>query len=224
MDTHPDSVGTPAPRARRRDPLEPLSTTTGVLLGLLCTGLVLAVGATIFASGSILGWGRSASVCVTTNWQTSSDDTGWPGSPHLAPNVSAITSGFRLCTDHPSTAQRLWYTAQELPTTVLLVGAVLLMYLFVRAAQRSGVYTPTAARRLRVLGWFLLLGPVAQTAIRHLASTQLAKGMLIGGDGPLRTTTYSVQWAALLAGIAVLSFARILRLGSGMREELEAVI
>jgi Protein of unknown function (DUF2975) len=224
VNTHPDAVSTPAPDAKHRDPLEPLSTTTGVLLGLLCAGLVLAVGATIFASGSVLGWGRSASVCVTTNGQDSGSGSGWLGYIHLPSSVSAMTNGFRLCTDHPSTAQRLWFTLQELPTTVLLVGAVLLTYLFVRSARRSGVYTPTAARRLRVLGWFLIVGPVAQTLISHFASSRLAKGMIVGSAGPLGSVPYSVQWAVLLAGTAVLSFARILRLGSGMREELDGLV
>jgi hypothetical protein len=195
-----------------------------MLLGLLCAGLILAVGATIFASGSILGWGRSASVCVATDGQDTGSGTGWLGYIHLAPGVSAITSGFRLCTDHPSTAQRLWFTVQELPATILLVGAVLLMYLFVRSARHSGVYTPTAARRLRVLGWFLLAGPEVQAVLTHFAASQLAHGMITGSAGPLGAVPYSVQWPVLLAGIAVLSFARILRLGSGMREELDGLI
>jgi hypothetical protein len=220
----PGTVGAPAPQARRRDPLEPLSTATGTLLGLLGTGLVLAVGTTIFASGSILGWGRSASVCVATGGQDTAPDTGWLSDIHLAPGVSAMTSGFHLCTMTPSTAQRLWFTLQELPATVLLVGAVLLMYLFVRSARHLGVYTPTAARRLRVLGWFLLAGPVAQTVIAHFAASRLAHGMAADSAGPLGAVPYAVQWPVLLTGIAVLSFARILRLGSGMREELDGVI
>jgi hypothetical protein len=48
--------------------------------------------------------------------------------------------------------------------------------------------------------------------------------MTRGTHGVLGGAPYPVQWPVLLAGIGVLCFARILRQGSGMREELDAVI
>lgn len=209
--------------AKARNPLEPLATVSGVLVTLVGLGLAVVVAATIFGTGSVLGLGRNASICVDVNGVTSLSD-GRPAGYHPEAGVSPATTGYRFCADHPSVGQRTWYTVLHLPATLLFVGALLLVFLLVREAARNGIHTPATARRLHVLGWFLLAGAVLQVLVEQIASGRLLATMVteqprLFGDAP-----YHVGWAVLLAGVGVLSFARIVRVGAVMREDLEGTV
>src|SRR5580698_8431956 len=141
------STGTKA-----RNPLEPLTTVTAVLLGLAGVGLLAVIPATIFGSGSILGFGHAANVCADTG-EVVSGSAVQGLSQQTQPGVSLMSTGYQLCAAHPTGEQRLWYLVQHLPATALFLGALLLAFLFVRGAARDGIYTPVIATRLRVLGW-----------------------------------------------------------------------
>lgn len=210
--------------AKLRDPLEPLTTVTGTLLGLICLGFVVAVLATVFGSGSMMGFGHSASICVATGDSASGSST-QSLLQHTRTGVSLSTIGFEVCAAHPSTGQRLWYTLQELPATALFVGGVLMAFLLVRNAARHGIYTHTIAVRLRMLAWFLIAGTIVQSLVQHLAAGKLLDTMIASTFGPLTDSVpYHLQWSVLLTGAGVLSFARIMRIGVGMHEDLEGTV
>ena len=210
--------------AKLRDPLEPLTTVTGALLGIICLGFIALIPATIFGSGSMLGFGRSAYICADTGGLVNSPST-QSLLQQTQSGVSLSTTGFHLCATHPSTNQRLWYTLLELPTTVLFVGGVLMAFLLVRNAARHGIYTPATAGRLRALAWFLIGGAILQSLIQHLAASKLLATMITSASGPLTDSTpYHLQWSVLLTGAGVLSFARIMRIGATMQEDLEGTV
>jgi hypothetical protein len=209
--------------AKSRNPLEPLASVTSGLLFLFAALVAMAIVATVVGSGSVLGWGRDASVCVDTPGLYVSG-TGIKASGYqMNAGVDVMTSGYRFCVASPSTAQRLWFTLQQLPATVAGVGGLVLALLFIRHAERHGLYAAGVAVRLRVLGWFLLAVTVVMPLVQQFATTRLTETMTTGTSGPV-DAAYHWPWLTGLVGVAVLSFARIMRQGAVMREDLEGVV
>lgn len=211
-------------RERPRDPLEPLTTAATMLLGLIVLGFAAVIATTIFGSGSYLGFGHTAAICADTDSVSSGTDSqGLIG--QARPGVDLMTNGYHLCVLHPSAAQRLWYTLEELPTTLLLVGSVLLVYLLVRNAARHGIYTDAIAGRLRGLGWFLLVGSLIQPALVQIGRLKLLHSMIANSGGELGSgVTYEPILSLLFTGLGILSFARIMRIGVTMHEDLEGTV
>lgn len=207
--------------AKSRNPLEPLASVTWMILGLGVLGLGLSAVATAFGSGSFLGWGHHASVCVRTVGFSASDSNR-PGDPFMQPTAgtSRSISGYEFCTSSPTGSQRFWYIAENLPETLAGLGAVLALYLLLRHAERNGIYAPGVAVRLRFLGWFLLGVTVLRPAVETLARARLLASMV---NEPMGAAP-QIPWLVGLAGLAALSAARIMRVGSAMREELEGVV
>ena len=204
---------------RLRDPLNLLTTLSGMVLYLLAGGFLLAVGATLFGSGSIFGYGHDVVACVATGGMgTNSDSGNWLLRPHAGVRVSP--THINLCTQSPSAGQRWWYTLENAPGLVTLVTVALVTYLVLQHARGQGPYSPGFATRLRFLGWFLLADSVLDPAIVTYASHKLWASLAAGPiDHPWRP-----GWTALLAGIALLSLAQILTVGTAMREDLEGVV
>ncbi len=80
---------------------------------------------------------------------------------------------------------------------------------------------------MRRLGWLIIVGTAAATALQGFALDQLLTTMLTPpgshGDvllGPVR----SLLPVPLLVGAALLTFARIIRLGADMDDEIKATV
>ena len=202
-----------------RDPLEPLMTVSGMLLRLLALGFVAGVVAMPFGHGEVLGWGR-VDICVSTEGMGGGDTSGLTGFLRPHAGVGVASTVLQLCTTHPSTGQRWWYTLESLPTTATVVVVALATYLMLRQTQRHGLYTPGTAGRIRLLGWFLVADSVVRPTVELYASHKLWATM---ADSSM-PTQWSPVWAFLFAGIALLSLARIMGVGSAMREDLEGVV
>jgi hypothetical protein len=203
---------------KERDPLEPLLTFNWMALSLLVLGLAWGMLAMLIGRGGILGWGTDW-ICVTTHG-LDFGTAGIPGdlNPHMG--ISAGASGLRLCTGTPSTEQRWWYSLEQLPGTATGIAVVLTTYLVLRQAQRHGLYSPGIATRIRFLGWFLIAASVLSPTMEVYASHKLWATM---ADGAM-PTEWSPVWLFLFAGIALLSLARIMAVGTAMREDLEGVV
>ena len=213
-------AGTGRKSAKSRNPLEPLASVTWLILGMGVLAMVVQAIQTVLGSNSFLGWGRDAWVCVRTLGVSSSDPN--PGDPFMQPRAGVIRNipGYEFCTRSPSTGQRFWYMAETLPGTLTVLGAILALYLLLRHAERHGLYAPGIASRLRFLGWFLLAVSVVRPAVETLARAQLLASMSHGGA----SINPQIPWMVGLAGIAALSAARIMRVGTAMREDLEGVV
>ena len=187
------------------------------VLRLLGLGLALAVLGFATGHGIILGWGRE-SICVTTAGMSANADRPWDLHPH--PGAGFGVAALSLCTGKPSAGQRWWYSLEEFPGTATVIVVALTTFLALRLAQRQGVYTTGIATRLRFLGWFLIADSVLRPTIEVYASHKLWASM---ADGPM-PLQWSPVWPFLFAGIALLSLARIMHVGSAMREDLEGVV
>lgn len=204
---------------KSRDPLEPLLTVSSLLLRLLALTFVVAVAALPFGHGQLLGWGRE-DICVSSDGVGGADTSGLKAFLHPRPGIGMGTTDLRLCSGTPSAAQRWWYTLEKFPATATAIVVVLATYLVLRQAQRNGLYTPGVATRIRFLGWFLVADSVLRPTVEVFASHKLWATM---ADSSM-PTEWNPGWTFLFAGIALVSLARIMGVGTAMREDLEGLV
>jgi hypothetical protein len=199
----------------------PLKPQTPVLVALRI--LIAATGASLVLNlvGPFLGVGGGlVSVDVSAGYNVEIPADQW----HLHPGVGVGTIGYSLYTRHPDVGQRLWYTLGELPTFLLFAGVLMLAHRLIRGAERDGLFTTTTAGRLRTLGVFVLCGALARTAVETVARQQLLASMVTSHDGWDYATGWELPMPMLMVGAAVLTAARIMRIGAGMHDELQGVV
>ncbi|MER7319936.1 hypothetical protein OG998_08880 [Streptomyces albidoflavus] len=199
--------------------LEPLTSIVSIALRILLGALVAGFFLNLFVDGVF--WGRG-DTCVTMDWSGTSGGDFHPYEPLPGAGVDYTP---RLCAEEPTTWQRVLSVARTAPTTVLLVGGLYLLDRLLRLAVREGVHTRGAAARLRVLGWWLLLGSlVVETA------ASVAGGLLLGTltDDEVADAAWAQLWSApylaVLTGLGLLTFARIVGASALLRDELDAVV
>ncbi|WP_405682622.1 DUF2975 domain-containing protein [Streptomyces sp. NBC_01238] len=95
-----------------------------------------------------------------------------------------------------------------------------------RSAARDGLYTTQTAERLRRLGWWLLAGSVLAAIATSLAEKALIASLSLdsGISAVSGMWSWDVPFMAILTGLGVLSFARIMRVGITMREDLDGTV
>ncbi|MER5472926.1 DUF2975 domain-containing protein [Streptomyces sp. NPDC002685] len=212
--------------ARVRNPLEPLSSAVKGIVTLL-TALMVAGVLGLFVDGSHLrafGIGDQ-SACVTDTSTT----VGGGDAPEFKPAPGAtveLDAHPRYCTDNLTTAQSLLHTATQVPAFVFSAGALLLVILLIRGAEREGLYTARTAGRLRRLGWWLAAGSVLAAIAESTAEQSLVHSLSRNADGSTVTglLSWQIPYMAILTGLGVLSFARVMRVGITMREDLDGTV
>ncbi|MFD8891924.1 DUF2975 domain-containing protein [Streptomyces sp. NPDC059566] len=202
--------------------LEPLSTVVSagvrLLISLLLAGFVLSV-----FNGSVPFW-DGMNTCVTADWITSSS----------APNDAAFGArdGARVsaipqyCAENPTAGQQTLGILSEVPSLVLLIGGLVLLHRLLRSAAREGVYTLHAASRLRFLGCWLLVGSLVAEATRAVSQAALLDTLADDAQFSAEAVLHATQfpYLAILTGLGLLAFARIMRVGATMREDLEGTV
>jgi Protein of unknown function (DUF2975) len=210
----------------RRKVTEPLGSVTEFLGLVLLVLLVAGLGFTVFGSGSIGGFG-DASVCVMR--PGSIGDSSWTTQAATArPGASVQINGqVQACAGHPSFGQRVLYTLTGLPGLLVWASVLFLLWRVIVAARRTGPFTISVAMAMRRLGWVILAGTVLAAAIQGLATDQLLNDMIRPGTGyadgliePIR----AMVPVPLLAGAALLTLARVIRLGADMDDEIKGMV
>lgn len=209
---------------RQRSPLEPVATWVNVFLALVGTLVGLSVIAAVLGSGSVFGIGDS-DVCVEAA-------NGRVPVPQYGDNVvlgveSGVRSGpseVRICVDSPTFGQRLLGVLGQVPTFLVFVGSLLLAARLVRGASREGIFTQVVARRLRALGWFVLVGELVATFVEAQARNWLTNTMVADLDAILTLNDWNVPVMAGFLGVVLISMGRIMRVSTEMREDLEGTV
>jgi len=169
-------------------------------------------------------------VCVTqpdmtygsSRWTASN---GFPYTPKAGAMIN-VNAALQACDQHPSLSQRTLATAKTLPNTLMWLGVLFLLWRLVRTAERYGPFTLATARLLRLVGWFIIGGTVIAGFVEGAATNALLASMLKNFSGsfldflPLSGVTI----IAMLAGIVALTFARIVRVGVRMDEDLQGTV
>lgn len=205
-----------------RQPTEPLESMT-VFLGALML-LALAVGAVL-----TLGYVGVGPVCVTQSGVQYAD-SGWmvPDIVKVKPGASASIQGtLQACALHSGILQRVLYVLTLLPTVVVWGIVLLLLWRMIRAARRAGPFTPVVATAMRRLGWFIIAGSVAAAFVRAVAVDQLLSATVVTPAGYVNLIVAPIRGlfpGPALAGTALLTFARIIRLGAAMDDEIKGTV
>lgn len=215
---------------QRRKLTEPLESVARFFLTLTAIGVLGVIGFTVFGSGSIFGIGRNTPVCVTKPFTTYSSSDWHVTDPvvHARPgNSLGINGTLQACAEHPGLGQHVLYSLSELPTLLLWAGVLLLIWQIIAAARRDGPFTPKVAGSMRRLGWFILAGSVVAALVHEFAVDELLVSMASLPKpfvsmifGPLR----ALVPVPVLTGAALLTFARIIGLGTEMDEEIKGTV
>jgi hypothetical protein len=143
----------------------------------------------------------------------------------LSPGVRAAWTAATVCTAHPTAGQALAFAVTLLPLGLLRLGALYLSMRLARTAARDGVYTAQFARLLLILGWWLLAGELVATVAEGFARVNLL-GQLVTWpvDWAHWPASWSVSWPVVFIGLALIIFARVMRISAGMRADLEGTV
>jgi Protein of unknown function (DUF2975) len=172
--------------------------------------------------------GEHGAICASQpHMSMSSGD--WPvHGASYAPRAGAtvtINGTVQACVQHPGLGQRFLKTLTSLPSMVVWLGVLFLLWRLVRTAEQSGPFTEPMARLLRFTGWFIIAGSIAASAAQGAATDALLSMMLQGQNSfadavPLPGAVV----VPVLAGVVALTFARIVRVGSRMAEDLQGTV
>jgi hypothetical protein len=206
---------------RLTEPLESVTLFIGLLL-LSAVGGVAAVDL-LSRTGVLPG-----SVCVHQP-QAQYGNSGWAQSLVTArPGASvSIDGSLQACLDHPGAGQWVLYGLMLIPPVIVWTGSLFLLWRTIRMARLTGPFTVPVASAMRRLGWFILGGSAAVAVIHAVAlgallvqMTSLPSPFAFVISGAVR----GVLPFPLLAGAALLTLARIMRLGAVMDEEIRATV
>ena len=202
-----------------QDPLEPIKGTVGCLTGL--TGLFLLLSLLVHQAL----WGNGP-VC------TSVPALGIP-TRVTAVRVGGQVRGSKatigdvvLCVNHPDTLQRFAGLLASWPSVILWVGFLLQIGGLLKiASQPGGLYSQNNAARLRRIGWFLTGGALAAAIIQTVANLMILLTQIhYPGLNWFEPDKLHLSLSALLAGLALITVARVMRVGVTMREELDVTV
>jgi hypothetical protein len=205
----------------------------GTIAGLYGTALVLYVAASAYwlSRGFVLGGGRRGSACVDTAFSSG----GGAGSGHTALAGASIsaTSNIQACALHPSLAQWALFLLTKMPDMVLWGWLLLLVWQLVSRASRGGPFTARTASTMHQLGWVVIGGSMTAGVLVALGADLLTRMLMTpatysGAGVALDILIFAPLKALLpvpaLAGAALLSFARIIRAGAVLDEEIKATV
>ncbi len=212
-------------RAKLTEPLESVTAFFGLLT---LFAAVASAGFALFGNGSVGGFG-AGSVCASQSG-ASYADSGWRIPPEVSPRPDgsvSITGTVEACAIHPGIAERVLYGLTIFPAIVLWGGVLLLLWRIIRAARREGPFTRQVASAMRRLGWFILIGSLTAAAVRTAANDELLTLTMRAPQLFVDLIWEPVRGLVpvpALTGAALLTFARVIRLGADMDDELKGTV
>jgi hypothetical protein len=211
--------------------LEPLATVVTWVFWFAVVASAITVMLALLGKGPLLGvhiggpLPAVTGVCVTAAQGLLQHAGSGLSHSGLSPGVSATWDTASVCAAHPSFRQALAAAVTLLPVDLLRLGALYLAARLARAVARDGVYTARAARLLLVLGWWLLAGGLAATVTDAFARMNLL-GQLVtwNVNWAQWPVAWAVSWPVAWIGLGLIIFARVMRIGAGMRADLEGTV
>ncbi|HSV38875.1 MAG TPA: hypothetical protein VLI04_08960 [Nocardioidaceae bacterium] len=214
-------------KTRQRNPLAPTEIMFGFMVGMVAffavwVGVSVAFGNYDAGSacvdvehgvGTYGGWDRGGG----------SPNTG-EGFTELLPSATASSTVSTVCADEPTRMQSVYSGVEDWAVFGYVCGFLLVVRSALKAALGRGIFTPSAAKRVTMIGWYVLVGGLALTAVESLARTLLAR-TLIGDISYWDFLDFwSTNWTAVCAGLGTLTLGRILSAAVPMKEELDATV
>ncbi|HEY4460820.1 MAG TPA: DUF2975 domain-containing protein [Pseudonocardiaceae bacterium] len=174
---------------------------------------------TVIGHANLFGLGQN-SVCVDA------PNLAYPMTPTLpGPGVSVNSDGATLCVHPASATQHALAVVIGILGPALFLGALFLLYRVLREAEYGGVFGDRVAGRLRTLGIFLVAAPLVAMVLKGSATAYyVASVSRVEAGQPFGVTFWQWPLPTLLAGLGALTFARIMRVGARMREDLDGTV
>lgn len=197
-------------RGNVRDPLLPITVIVTAICTVVAVWLALLAYAQISLGGAF-GWGSGIICSTNPSAHLSPGGAGLGEFVHAQPDVEV---GFvpQYCDFASEGTTRLLSTLTVLPSFVLYLGGLLMLFRVVHTARRAGAFTLRTVRQLRLFGWYLIVGSVMCHIVEGAAGDALLSSF----------TTTTVVWDftddfpgfPVLTGIGLIALARIIRLGT----------
>lgn len=217
-------------RKRPSDLFGPIETVVSLLLYLF------VVAALLFAALGVVEhfWDGQASVSIAT--------IGEPNACAMVSNEAVPTAtdvpqrGIRrdigsaraeqiaVCIKNPTVFQKTASALEPVGDLVFAVGSLFLLRRAIREGRRCGPFTARFARRVRQLGWFML---VMSAAWPFLAAA--GRGVVLEAVVPRRTWTYplfepGISVTIIVVSLGVLTTARLLQRAVALQEEADQTV
>jgi hypothetical protein len=136
---------------------------------------------------------------------------------HADPNTNVY-----LTIEHPTGAQLALATVATLPTYTLTTAMLVMLWRLVGAARRTDPFTWATVRRLRALGWLLIIGgPVAWLV--ELGARFSLSGT-VSSRGPQAILDLFGPGVWFLVGLGMPAIGEVVRSGQALRTELDGVV
>jgi hypothetical protein len=139
--------------------------------------------------------------------------------PGAHPGTYAVTVA-RICDSSLGAGQTAWQLLSRLPGLAFAMGAFFVLWRLTATAAKEGIYATAVADRIRFLGWWLTAGALITPVAESIATTRL--WATLADDPPTLNPDISV--AILLTGLGLITFARVMRIGVRMNEDLEGTV
>jgi hypothetical protein len=212
-----------------RNRLETIATVLAWVFWLAVAVTVLQVILALSRSGALLtrvpNSQPGALVCLNAAQQLLQHAGSGLAHPGLSPGVRATWNTASLCTAHPTAGQGLAFAVSLLPLGLLRLGVLYLAMRLARTAAADGVHTAQFARLVLILGWWLLAGGVVATIAEAFARMNLLGQLVTWNiDWGRWPAAWSVSWPVFWFALGLIILARIMRIGAGMRADLEGTV
>jgi hypothetical protein len=205
---------------------EPLESVTAFFGGLMILAALVGVAFLVFGSGTF--GGLSSSVCVTQPG-AQYGDSGWNVPVEVVAarpgNSVSIAGALVACADHATVGEQALSIVAGLSAVVFWGSLLFLLWRMIVTARRHGPFTQRGAAALRRLGWFIIIGAATAAVVRLIAIDTLLSMMTSVGQPFANLLEVPLHMPVpLLTGAALLTFARIIRVGAAMDAEIQGTI
>lgn len=214
----------------RRGLTEPLESVTTFFGALMIFAVLAGVALILFGSGaySVV----SSTVCATeagTQYGIDGHDASVIAGPSVTPrpgNSIAMNGALQVCADHATLGEQALNLMTALPTVLFWGSVLFLLWRIIVTARRNGPFTRRVAAAMRRLGWFIIIGSTTAAAVHLIAVDVLLTTMAEMADSPFQNLILVPVHMPIpvLTGAALLTFARIVKAGAAMDEEIQATI
>jgi Protein of unknown function (DUF2975) len=208
----------------RRRLTEPLGSVTTFFGALMIIAALAGVAFLVFGSGTY--GGLPGDVCVTQpGTQYGNGEWNTPAVTARPGHSISIIGNLEVCADHATLGEQTLNIVVYLPAVLFWGGVLFLLWRMMVTARRNGPFTPRVAAALRRLGWFIIIGSTAAALVHLIAIDALLTIMTrITNPFPNLILVPLHLTIPVLAGAALLTFARIVKAGAAMDAEIQATI
>lgn len=178
-------------------------------------GTVVVTGMTVVQA---LVSEQGVTVAVPADWLGESVGQG----AKLPAEVSvAADAAVEVAVTGPRPYQLIAYLLTGLPTMLVVLGLLAMLWYILRGARRGDPFTARTVRQLRILAGATIVGGTVAGLVETFAGLALVQSITHTGEF-YAAWKVPVPW--LLAGFGLLAVAELVKRGTAMRAELETVI